>query len=58
MTELMLYGFGGMILAWALLQVVPAPRHILLMLAAGGALALLFIAGLVAVLWAGGGVLR
>lgn len=57
MTELMLVGFGGMILAWALIQVVPAPGEGTLD-AAGVTLALLFVAGLVAVLWAGGGVLR
>lgn len=57
MTELMLVGFGGMILAWALIQIVPAPGEGTLD-AAGVTLALLFAAGLVAVLWAGGGVLR
>ena len=57
MTELMLIGFCGMILAWALIQIVPAPSEGTLD-AASGALALLFVAGLVAVLWAGGGVLR
>lgn len=57
MTELMLVGFAGMILAWALLQVAPAPAEGALD-AAGVTLALLFVAGLAAVLWAGGGVLR